>query len=294
MGPAIDETLVRALLLAQFPQWALLPIAPVERQGWDNRSFRLGDHMVVRLPSAAAYAAQVEREQAWLPVLAPALSTPIPVPVARGAPACGYPWPWSIHRWVEGEAVAPASFGDSREFARDVAAFLTQLQAIDAASGPRPGPGNFHRGGALETYDAEVREAIRRLGARVAANAAAELWESAIVTRWNRPPVWVHGDMSPGNLLAIEGRLGGVLDFGAIAVGDPACDLSIAWTLFRGDARRAFRDNLRFDPATWLRARAWALWKGLILAAGLAKTNAVEWAAPLEIVERVVANGDVT
>jgi aminoglycoside phosphotransferase (APT) family kinase protein len=285
----VDEVFVRALVREQFPQWAHLPIARVAHQGWDNRSFRLGNEMVVRLPSAAAYVAQVEKEREWLPVLAAALSNPIPFPVAHGAPASGYPWPWSIYRWLDGETIDPASVAESVIFAQDIAAFLGELHGIDATGGPQPGPSNFHRGGMLAVYDAEVRESIRRLESRINAGAATELWESAIQTRWDRSPIWVHGDISPGNLLAIDGRLSGVLDFGSSAVGDPACDLSIAWIVFRGEARRTFREHLHFDAATWLRARAWALWKGLIIAAGLGETNATEWTSPLEVVEHLLA-----
>ena len=116
------------------------------------------------------------------------------------------------------------------------------------------------------------------------ADEVAEIWDGALATAWARPPVWVHGDMSPGNLLSRDSRLSGVLDFGLLSVGDPACDLAIAWTVFRGDAREAFRAKLALDPATWLRGRAWALWKGLIVAAGLAETNAVEWANPIQVI----------
>jgi aminoglycoside phosphotransferase (APT) family kinase protein len=287
-APLLDEALVGELVASQFPQWAGLPIRRVARDGWDNRSFRLGAQMVVRLPSAAAYASQVEKEQRWLPRLAPSLSCPVPLPLAHGGPGSGYPWAWSIHRWIEGENADAVSVARSVAFATDLARFLAELQRIDTTGGPAPGDHNFHRGGSLATYDAEVREAVGRLGARIDAVATIRVWESALRTAWDRAPVWVHGDVSLGNLLAIDGRLAGVLDFGGLCVGDPACDLTAAWTVFRGDARRRFLEELGLDAATSLRARAWGLWKGLIVAADLAPTNAVEWDQPLNVLAEFV------
>lgn len=292
-APAIDEALVRSLLREQFPRWADLPLRRVARDGWDNRSFRLGDDKVARLPSAAAYAVQVEKEQRWLPVLSERLAFPVPVPVAQGVPGQGYPWPWSIYQWIEGDVVDPRAVEGSTVFASDVAAALAGWQALETVDAPAPGEHNFHRGGPLGVYDSEVREALRRLGSRVDARGAIALWEAAVRTSWERPAVWVHGDVASANLLERDGRLCGVLDFGSLAVGDPACDLAIAWTVFRGDARRAFLEPLAFDPATLLRARAWALWKGAILAAGLARTNATEWNAPLKVLDEVLGRDDL-
>ncbi len=287
-APVIDDVLVRHLVSAQFPQWARLPVRSVGAGGWDNRSFRLGEDMIVRLPSAAAYAAQVEKEQRWLPRLAPLLPIRIPMPLGVGEPADGYPWKWSIYRWIEGEAAAPEDVADSGAFAASVAGFLVALHRIDSRGGPSPGAHNFHRGGSLDTYDAETREAIASLGGRIDAQAATSAWEAALGTAWDHSPVWVHGDMSPGNLLSQDGRLNAVIDFGMLGVGDPACDLSIAWTLFRGESRGVFRAMLPFDSGTWNRARAWTLWKALIVAAGLSRTNAIEWAQPLRVLDEVL------
>lgn len=286
--PRIDEALVCALIRSQFPHWSLLPVERVDKDGWDNRSFRLGDDMVVRLPSAEPYAAQVLKEHQWLPMLAAALSFPIPMPLGLGAPGANYPWPWSVYRWLDGVPVEPSTVAHSSDFARDTAAFIAELQTIQTSGGPPPGPHNFFRGGPLSTYDSEVRKAVGQLEAQLDAPAVMELWKSALRTSWGRSPVWVHGDVSAGNLLSHRGRLTGVLDFGSLAIGDPACDLSIAWTVFRGEARRTFQTSLQFDAATWHRARAWALWKGLIVAAGLSETNAAEWTEPLFIIDQVL------
>ncbi|APV50691.1 aminoglycoside phosphotransferase [Betaproteobacteria bacterium GR16-43] len=284
----IDAGLARRLVRRQFPQWAHLPVTPVVPGGWDHRSFRLGSEFVVRMPSAAEYANQVEKEHRWLPHLAPSLPHPIPTPVAFGEPDAQYAWRWSIHRWIEGDVVAPDDVAGSSRFAADVADFLVALQGIDSADGPAPGAHNFHRGGSLANYDGETREAIRILGSTIDSRAVTDLWEAALRTEWARLPVWVHGDIAIGNLLVRNGRLAGVIDFGSMAVGDPACDLSMAWTVLRGEGRRAFRSRLPLDAGTWCRARAWTLWKGLILAARLSQTSAAEWANPRATLREVL------
>lgn len=259
----IDVSLVRRLLV-QFPQWADLPVKRVAFDGWDNTTFRLGEDLSVRLPSAQAYAGQVEKEHRWLPRLAPLLPLPIPVPLAMGVPANGYPWHWSVYRWLEGENATIKSIADLQQFATTLAQFLAALQRIDPADGPPPGQHNFFRGGPLTTYDSETRDAIATLRGRIDADAVTAVWEAALRATWHGPPVWLHGDVSAGNLLVENGRLNAVIDFGCTAVGDPACDLTIAWTLFPGESRDAFREALPLDRATWARGRGWALWKGLI------------------------------
>jgi aminoglycoside phosphotransferase (APT) family kinase protein len=264
----IDAGLVHHLLAAQFPQWKDLSINPVEPGGWDNRTFRLGDEMSVRLPSAVAYAAQVEKEHRWLPELSPRLPLPIPVPIAKGVPAGAYPWPWSVYRWIEGEPATTASIADIEEFARALAEFLLALHKIDATDGPPPGEHNFYRGGRLAVYDSDTRAALASLHGRIDTTAAEKVWAAALRSQWQGAPLWVHVDIAAGNLLVENGKLCAVIDFGSSAVGDPACDLVIAWTLFSGQSRETFRAPLSLDEDTWRRARGWALWKALITAAG--------------------------
>ncbi len=263
----IDADLVRKLIDSQFPEWAKLPITPVTNGGWDNRTFHLGERMTVRLPSAASYLEQVEKEQRWLPVLAPQLPLPIPTPVAKGKPTEDYPWPWSVYEWIEGEQATVERIADMTEFAATLAGFLVALQAIDATGGPAPGAHNFKRGGPPAFYDQETREAIVKLGDSIDGAAATEVWESALATHWSNDPVWFHGDIAFGNLLVRDGRLSAVIDFGTSGVGDPACDLAIAWTLFEGESREAFRAALPLDEGTWARGRGWTIWKALIVAA---------------------------
>lgn len=286
----IDQFLVRRLINSQFPQWADLEISPVEPGGWDNRTFRLGERMMVRLPSAAGYAAQVEKEQYWLPKLAPHLTLPIPTPLAMGKPEFGYPWHWSVYDWIDGETAAIERIADLSEFAADLAGFLNELYQIEAEDGLAPGRHNFFRGGSVSVYDTETRQAIAQLQGKIDTAAVIAIWEEALNTTWTQRPVWVHGDISWGNLLMNNGKLSAVIDFGSSAVGDPACDLAIAWTLFKGESRAVFRSKLNLDKATWARGRGWTIWKALIVMAGLSGTNPSEVENSRRALEEVVAD----
>jgi aminoglycoside phosphotransferase (APT) family kinase protein len=286
----IHVALVERLITAQFPQWADLPITPAVPQGWDNKTLRLGAQMSVRLPSAAPYASQVEKEYRWLPALAPHLPLPIPVPLAKGAHAEGYPFNWSVYRWLEGETASTERVENLIEFATTLADFLTALQRIDPTGGPPPGRHNFFRGGPLAVYDAETRQAIATLDGRIDTDAATAVWETALAAKWHGQPVWVHGDVAAGNLLVEEGRLSAVIDFGTSGVGDPSCDLAIAWTLFGEESRHAFRAALRLDDATWARGRGWALWKCLITLEGHIDTNPQEAARIRREIDDIIAD----
>lgn len=286
----INVALVSRLVAAQFPEWADLPIAPVEFDGWDNRTFRLGERMTVRLPSAKAYSGQVEKEQRWLPILGPLLPLAIPVPLAMGVPGEGFPWHWSVYTWLEGETAAIGQTGDVGELASTLARFLTVLQAVDPTGGPAPGPHNFFRGGPLEIYDGQTRDAIAALDGRVDTEAARTVWEAALGARGEGAPVWLHGDVAATNLLVREGRLCAVIDFGCSGVGDPACDLTIAWTLFSGLSREVFCSSLPVDTATWARGRGWALWKGLITLAEHVGTDASRAGEARRVIDEVLAD----
>ena len=261
---AITPELVSRLVAAQFPHWADLAVTPVELDGWDNTTFRLGEDLAVRLPSADWYVAQVDKEHRWLPILAAQLPLPIPRPLAKGIPGSGFSRPWSVYRWLAGRHATMDRVGDLDRLATDLANFLAALYKIDPAGGPEPGAHNFFRGGPLTTYDSETREAISDLEGEIDTDAATEVWEAALATTWQGPSVWIHGDVTAANLLVVDGRLSAVVDFGCSGVGDPACDLTIAWTFFFGDSREVFRDRLPLDEGTWARGRGWALWKALI------------------------------
>jgi aminoglycoside phosphotransferase (APT) family kinase protein len=142
------------------------------------------------------------------------------------------------------------------------------LGRVDVAGGPAPGQHNFYRGGPLSTYEEEALQAVDALGSEVPREAVMRVWEDAMCTSWDREPVWFHGDVAAGNLLARDGRLAAVIDFGSSGVGDPACDTVIAWTFLSGASRDRFRADLGADPGTWSRGRGWALWKALISLVG--------------------------
>lgn len=287
----IDAALVRRLVKTQFPAWAGLEVRPVLNGGWDNRTFHLGPAMSVRLPSAEHYAPQVEKEQTWLPVLAGSLPLPIPVPLARGEPGEGYPWAWSVCRWLPGETASQARIDDPILFARELAAFLLALQRIDATAGPRAGPHSFYRGGDLAIYDQQTRDSVAALSGTLDAGAVLAAWEAALASRWSAPPVWVHGDVAAGNLLVSDGRLSAVIDFGCAAVGDPACDLAVAWTFLGDRGRRVFRETLATDADTWSRARGWTLWKALLEIRRLAPRDPQGAAVWRAILARVLEDG---
>jgi aminoglycoside phosphotransferase (APT) family kinase protein len=288
--PVIDARLARRLIDSQFPQWSDLPVTAVELDGWDNRTFRLGSELTVRLPTGSWYAQQVDKEQRWLPVLAPQLPLPIPAPVARGEPGAGYPYPWSVYRWLDGEPASEARIRDLTEFATTLAAFLRALGRVDATGGPAPGEHNFFRGGPLATYADETHEAIEALGDEVPRDDVERVWEDAMATSWDRAPVWFHGDVATGNLLVRAERLAAVLDFGTSGVGDPACDTVIAWTFLSGASRDRFRAELGADADTWSRGRGWGLWKALITLVGHLERGAPEAALARRDIEQILAD----
>jgi aminoglycoside phosphotransferase (APT) family kinase protein len=260
----ITVRLVECLLAEQFPRWSHLSVAPVELDGNDNTTFRLGEGLSARLPSADAYVVQIDKEHEWLPQLAPLLPLPIPEPVARGKPGCGFQRPWSVYRWLDGTIATVDRIEDLPGFAADLAAFLAALYRIDAAGGPTPGAHSFFRGGPVEALDTDVRSAMTALAGQIDTDAVTAVWEAALAASWHGPDVWVHGDVTSTNLFVADGKLSAVIDFGCCAVGDPACDLAITWTLFHGESRRTFRESLTLDDGTWSRGRGWALCKALI------------------------------
>ena len=269
----IDTSLVRRLLEEQFPHWSELALEAVVPQGWDNRTYRLGTDLLVRLPSAESYAAQVAKEQKWLPLLEPRLGVSIPSPVAMGRPGADYPWHWSIYRWLPGDVLGRSSLEYSVSVARSVADFLRDLQSVPTNDAPCAGQHNFWRGGPLSTYDAQTRSALDKLEGQIDIQSSEGVWEAALNATYDGPPCWVHGDMNANNLLVQGECLSGVIDFGCSAVGDPACDLVIAWTYFKGAARTEFKSRAPGDDAMWARARGWAIWKALITLSGDSAPN---------------------
>jgi aminoglycoside phosphotransferase (APT) family kinase protein len=287
----IDVSLVTRLLTRQFPRWADLPIEPIQSAGTDNAIYRLGDEMCVRLPIMPNAASRVDKEHRWLPRLAPLLSLPISIPLAKGDPDEGYPFRWSVYQWIEGENAAIELIADLVQAARDLAEFIATLQRIDTTDGPPPGSHNFFRGEPLVMRDSETRVAIKALHGLIDTGAATAVWEASVGSPvWSDSPVWIHGDLQPGNLLAQEGRLSAVIDFGGLGVGDPACDLQVAWNLLSVEARDVFRAELAVDDATWVRGRGWALSCGLIALPYYQETNPVLAGISRRAIDEVLAD----
>jgi aminoglycoside phosphotransferase (APT) family kinase protein len=282
----IDAALVRRLLAAQFPQWAALPLERVPSSGTDNALYRLGDDLVVRLPLAERAAKGLDKELTWLPRLAPMLPVAIPVVLGTGGPAEGYPLPWAIYRWLDGETPTSDRIPDPGLLATDLAAFIAALQRIDRANGPPA-----YRGGPLATQDADTRAALAELEGMIDTDAAAAAWDHALQAPvWSGSPVWMHSDLLPGNLLVRDGRLSAVLDFSTVGVGDPACDLILAWYLLPAPAREVFRAALGVDDATWARGRGWALSMALGALSYYRDTNSAMVADARQVIRAVLAD----
>jgi aminoglycoside phosphotransferase (APT) family kinase protein len=232
--------------------------------------------MAVRLPRVAWATDQVAKEQRWLPMLAPHLPLAIPVPLAQGEPAEGYPWHWSVYQWLEGENATLDRLANPAEAAEQLADFICALQRIDASDGPQPDQSELARGKPLATRDSCTREAIVTVRDTFDAAALAAVWDAALrAPAWPGKPVWIHGDLQSGNLLTTHGRLSAVIDFGCMALGDPAFDVMAAWLYLSAELRGVFREALRVDEPTWLRARGLALSVGLIAFPYYRETNPV-------------------
>ncbi|EST32804.1 aminoglycoside phosphotransferase family protein [Streptomyces niveus] len=252
----IDTALVKRLIAARFPRWAHLPVVPVAVDGWDNRTYRLGEDKTVRLPTAAGYAPAVGKECDWLP----------------------------------GETASPEGIDDMRQFAADVAGFMLALQRCDATGGPAAGAQSAYRGASPAHYDDETHRCIEALGSRIDSERATEVWRAALASGYRGEPVWFHGDLSGNNLLVDGGELSAVIDFGTSGVGDPACDLTIAWTLFRAESREVFRRTVGQDDGTWARARGWALWKSALTVANCPDPEDELVAIHLHVINEVLAD----
>lgn len=259
----IDAALAKKLIDKQFPKWSHLRVTQVEKSGWDNHTFHLGDKMSIRMPSDKAYAPQIIKEFKWLPVLANGLSIQITNPIALGDPSDIYPWHWSVNQWLEGNVASPANIANLNDFSESLAQFLNELHKIDATTGPQAGAHNFYRGGDLSNYDKEMQEALPKINEKQNREIATALWIDALSSKWQAKPVWVHGDLATGNILVRDGKLHAIIDFGCMAVGDPACDLVLAWNFFDKENREIFQKTVSIDTATWIRAMGWTLWKTL-------------------------------
>lgn len=255
----ISTELIRALLQAQMPELADLPLVH-QASGWDNEIYRVGDDLALRMPRRTLSGALVANEQRWLPEIGPALPLPVPIPVLAGKPALGYPWPWSVVPWFEGIPLAHSPALDQDRLISDLTGFLN---ALHVEADPHA-PINEHRGIPLADRDELTRDRIAVCDG-IDTERVEDLWTELLETpAFGGTPVWLHGDLHPLNMLVRGGRLAAVLDFGDITSGDPATDLAIAWMLFDDEGRYFFRSECKIDGRsvdihTWKRARGWAL-----------------------------------
>ena len=265
---AIGAGLVRALLTEQFPQFASLPLKLVRSTGTVNAIYRLGEHLSVRLPRSAAWAGDIEREWALLPKIGPHISLQIPQPVAKGRPSAGYPHPWAIYRWIEGQPYRADCIADQRQAASDLANFILELRQIDPQDGPPAGRRP------LSELDAATRSTIQKATGAIDTAGVSAAWERALeAPAWDGRPLWMHADLLRSNLLVRDGRLCAVIDFGGAGVGDPAFDVVPAWSVFNQNGRATFRSALDVDQGTWARARGYALHQALLIIPYYAETN---------------------
>ena len=264
----VDGDMVRALLREQFPGWADLPLRRTRSTGTDNAIYRLGDALGVRLPRTRWAVDQVRKEHEWLSRLAPGLPAAVPEPVASGEPGVGYPFPWLVYRWLPGTDALGGPVTDWCGLARQVAGFLLALGATSPAGAPPAGV----RGGPLAPLDEATRRAIGALDGHIDVRRALAVWDAAVAADpWGGPPVWVHGDLLPGNVLVDGGGLAGVIDWSAAGAGDPACDTMLAWAM-PADARLEYRVALGVDEATWARGRGWTLQQAVLFIPYYART----------------------
>ena len=282
----IDAGLVGRLVAAQFPQLAGLPVSAVRPAGTVNAIYRLGDHLCARLPRVQQYADDLADEWRWLPWLAPHLSLRVPEPVGQGHPAGGYPFPWAIYRWIDGQPYADELVEDERQAAADLARFVAELRTIDPVAGaPRAGRRP------LRELDAATRAAIDSLPNVIGRDAATAAWECALqAPAWHGTPVWIHTDLLRSNLLVAGGRLSAVIDFGAAGIGDPAADVIAAWSVFGRAGRETFRAALGVGDGTWNRARGFALHQAVLIIPYYAETNPVFAAAAQRTVGEILAD----
>ncbi|MGX6601669.1 aminoglycoside phosphotransferase family protein [Micromonosporaceae bacterium Da 78-11] len=273
--PTIDDVLVRRLVDAQFPQWAGQSLRRSPQAGSDHVIYRLGTDLSVRLPRHAGAIGQAEKDFRWLPQLAPRLPLAVPVPEAVGQPGFGYPWPWGIARWLDGETATVEALAGSTDTAVALAGFLHALQGFAPQDVPALQARPELAEQPLAYRDQATRSAIAELGDVFDGAAMTRLWDAALsAPGWPGRPVWFHGDFHTGNLLTLDGQVSAVIDFGGLGIGDPACDLTIAFTLMSAPTRAAFRGALGVDDDTWTRGRGWALATGLNAYRSYADTNA--------------------
>lgn len=287
----IDLPLIRRLIDTQFPEWQNLPLKAISSAGTDNAMYRLGEDFAVRLPRRPEAALQIQKEQRWLPVIAPHLHCDVPLPFAISAPDAEFPYNWSVCRWLEGANAIEAQVSDFNQAAETLARFIADLQSVNTKDGPAPGAHNFYRGVPLQYRNEQYLAALEQLHEIIDTKAALTLWQQALQAEtWQQSPVWIHGDIHAGNLLVRNGCISAVIDFGGLGIGDPACDMMVAWNYLTADSRPVFRAAVKADDATWKRAQGWALSMAVIALPYYMNTNPQIVRSSLHTIEQLFAD----
>ena|SRR3990167_2299637 len=281
----IDEALVRALLKEQYPQWADLHLQHIKSSGTDNALFRLGDDYVVRLPRVDWAVKSIDKEYEWVPSIAEFLKIPVSEPLFKGNPSKLYSSAWMITKWNDGHNPDFEKENEYEALAKDMADFLNELHGIKLAGGPAS-----RRGVPLKQLDEQTGKAIGELAGEIDIPAITSIWKQlSNIPSWDKEPVWVHGDFLPGNVLVQNNRLSAVIDFSDVGIGDPACDLVIAWSLLNANSRNVFKQHLQsIDENTWQRGRGWALSIALIMLPYYKHTNPVLAKLARRVIENVL------
>jgi aminoglycoside phosphotransferase (APT) family kinase protein len=256
----ISFDLIKDLLFKQFPKWSHLPLKLMRPEGTDNAMYRLGNDKLIRLPRKESSSFSIEKELTWLPKLGVHLPLSIPNIIAKGVSDKNYPFTWLILEWLDGSSPDKENMVDEHKAAANLASFVKSMQKIKFDGAP-----NCRRGKPLSTCDDEVKRSIPLLNGFYKIELLKNLWELALKTpQWKKDPVWVHGDLHAGNLLAKDKKIIGVIDFGLAGIGDPACDMMIAWTFLNKKSRKIFHSIVQPDKDTWNRGRGWALFLGIV------------------------------
>lgn len=298
----VDSQLVRRLIERSLPQFSGLSIRPLVSSGSSNALFRLGDALLARLPRQPGGSLAIEKEARWLPVIAPGLPAAVPEVVAVGDPGFDYPEKWAVTTWLDGQAPAVpwdvARSGGSHRVAHCLAQLVAELHQLEVPSSANEDPTlSSYRGGRLADLDQQFRNSVDecRLIAGLGLDLARALsvWEEALAAELASPPVrtWCHGDLLAENLLIRDGELAAVLDFGALAVGDPAVDLIVAWEVLDAEGRQAFRGSVGIDDARWAKGRGWALLIAMITFPYYWTTMPARCAARRSMAAAVLAEG---
>lgn len=255
----IDIETARHLIDAQFPEYRAMELRPVLSGGTDNTIFRLGDALSARFPKREGVVTQIDTEHDWLPRFS-TLPLRIPKPIAKGKPNEVFAFAWSIYDWCPGAALSETGIENWSHAANALARFIKALQAQDIQGARLAGPQNHFRGVPLIERDALTRAAFEGLADEFSTSDLTDRWQAALsAAPHSIAPVWLHGDLQGGNILVAEDAISAIIDFGLCGVGDPACDLMVAWSVLPTDVRSLFRDAIDCDEACWARGRGWAL-----------------------------------